>query len=398
MNRPLPEDPMVRSLIKSAKNSKLSRRGFLAGTGGTALTAALWTAGGTSTLALAGCAPSDQLIWVNWDLYLDLDDDGSYPTLERFTQETGIQVNYRNQIDGNQSWFATVREELSLGQYIEADIVTPTEWMCARWVRLNYALPFNEANIPNKKNLVSTLQNPDFDPGRKYTLPWQAGFAGIAWDSERVGPLKTVDDLWKPELKGRVVVLDEMRDTMGVIMMGQGTDITKFTSDQFYNALEFFKGKIVDGHIANVKGNAYKTDLEDGSAFAVIGWSGDITQINFENETEKFKFVFPESGATLWNDTMMIPIASPRQEQAEKLMNYYYQPDVAAEVAAYVNYVTPVVGAQEEMLKIDPDLAEDELIFPSDETLAKTQVFRTLSDAEEAEFVAEFEEVLALAV
>lgn len=394
VNRSLPEDPMVRDLIKAAKNSKVSRRGFLAGTGGTALTAAMLTAGGASTLALAGCAPSDRLIWVNWDLYLDTDDDGNYPTLDRFTEQTGIEVDYRNTIDGNNSWFATVREQLQLGQYIEADIVTPTEWMCARWVRLNYALPFNEANIPNKANLTPSLQNPDFDPGRKYTLPWQAGFAGIAWNSELTGDLRTVDDLWKPELKGRVVVLDEMRDTMGVIMMSQGTDITSFTSDQFYNALDLFESKVNEGHIANVKGNAYKNDLQDGVALAVIGWSGDITQINYEGETEKFKFAFPESGATLWNDSMMIPIGSPRQEQAEALMNYYYDPAVAAEVAAWVNYVTPVEGAYEEAIAIDPELAENQLIFPNAETLAQTQVFRTLSDAEESEFQAAFQGVL----
>jgi spermidine/putrescine transport system substrate-binding protein len=395
MNRPLPEDPMVRNIVRNIKKAQVSRRGFLAGAGGAATTAALWATGGATALSLAGCAPSDELIWVNWDLYLDTDDDGNYPTLEKFTSETGIEVNYRNTIDGNNSWFATVREELALGQYIEADIVTPTEWMCARWVRSNYCLPFNEANIPNKKNLTASLQNPDFDPGRKYTLPWQAGFAGLAWNSELTGDVLTLDDLWAPGLKGRVVVLDEMRDTMGVIMMSQGTDITSFTADEFNNALELFESKVRDGHIANVKGNAYKNDLQDGVALAVIGWSGDITQINYEGETDKFKFAFPDSGATLWNDTMMIPIGSPRQEQAEALMNYYYQPEVAAEVAAWVNYVTPVNGAYEAALEIDAELAENQLIFPNEETLAKTQVFRTLTDAENSEFEDAFQAVLA---
>ena len=392
-NRPLPEDPMVRNLIKAAQKTKVSRRGFLAGSGGTALSAALITAGGAT--ALTGCAPSDRLIWMNWDLYLDQDDDGNYPTLDRFTEQTGIEVDYKNVIDDNNTWFSTVREQLSLGQYIEADIVTPTEWMCSRWVQLGYCLPFDEANMPNKANLAPSLANPDFDPGRKYTLPWQAGFAGLGWNSEEVGDLKTLDDLWAPELKGRVVVLSEMRDTMGVIMMSQGTDITKFTSDQFYDALDLFASKVSEGHIANVKGNAYKNDLQDRIALAVIGWSGDITQINFESDTDIFKFAFPESGATLWNDSMMIPIETPRKAEAEALMNYYYDPAVAAEVAAWVNYVTPVVGAYEEAIKIDPELAENQLIFPNEETLSQTQVFRTLSDAEEMEFQAAFQGVLA---
>jgi spermidine/putrescine transport system substrate-binding protein len=395
MNRPLPEDPMVRQLIKAAKNTKVSRRGFLAGTGGAATTAALATAGGASTLALAGCAPSDSLVWVNWELYLDQDDEGNYPSLERFQEESGINVTYRTDIDDNNTWFATVRDQLELGQYIDADIVTPTEWMAARFVNKGYALKLNEANIPNKANLAPALANPGHDPGRQYTLPWQGGFAGLCWNNERVdGELRTLDDLFDKAEKGKIVVLSEMRDTMGVFMMAQGTDITKFTADEFYTALEELERRVQDGYIRNFLGNAYKEELVNGDIHALIGWSGDMTQLNFEQETERFQFAFPESGATLWNDTMLIPIESPRQAEAEALMNYYYDPAVAAEVAAWVNYVTPVVGAKEAAIEIDPELAENELIFPSEETLAKTQAFRSLTDEEDAEFQAAFQELI----
>jgi spermidine/putrescine transport system substrate-binding protein len=395
MNRPLPEDPMVRQLIKAAKNTKVSRRGFLAGAGGTATTAALMTAGGASTLALSGCAASDAVIWVNWELYLDQDDDGSYPTLERFQEETGIKVTYRTDIDDNNTWFATVRDQLELGQYIDADIVTPTEWMAARWIQSGYASKLNEANIPNKKNLAPALANPSHDPGRQYSLPWQGGFAGLCWNNERVeGELRTLDDMFDKVEKGKIVVLSEMRDTMGVFMMAQGTDITKFTRDDFYNALDALEQRVKDGFIRNFLGNAYKEELINGDVHALIGWSGDMTQLNFENETERFEFAFPESGATLWNDTMMIPIESPRQAEAEALMNYYYDPVVAAEVAAWVNYVTPVVGAREAVIDIDPELADEELIFPSEETLSKTQAFRALTDDEDAEFQAAFQALI----
>ena len=395
MNRPLPEDPMVRQLIKAAKNTKVSRRGFLAGAGGTATTAALMTAGGASTLALSGCTSSDAVVWVNWELYLDQDDDGSYPTLERFQSETGIDVVYRTDIDDNNTWFATVRDQLELGQYIDADIVTPTEWMAARWIQNGYASKLNEANIPNKKNLAPALANPSHDPGREYSLPWQGGFAGLCWNNERVdGELRTLDDMFEKVEKGKVVVLSEMRDTMGVFMMAQGTDITRFTRDDFYNALDALEQRVADGFIRNFLGNAYKEELINGDVHALIGWSGDMTQLNFENDTERFEFAFPESGATLWNDTMMIPIESPRQAEAEALMNYYYDPVVAAEVAAWVNYVTPVVGAREAVLDIDPELADEELIFPSEETLAKTQAFRALTDEEDAEFQAAFQALI----
>lgn len=395
MNRPLPEDPMVRQLVQAARNTKVSRRGFLAGAGGTATTAALLTAGGASTLALSGCAPSDSVVWVNWELYLDQDDDGSYPTLERFQDEFGINVTYRTDIDDNNTWFATVRDQLELGQYIDADIVTPTEWMAARWVQNGYASKLNEANIPNKVNLTPALANPGHDPGRQYSLPWQGGFAGLCWNNERVdGELRTLDDMFEKVEKGKIVVLSEMRDTMGVFMMAQGADITSFTRDDFYNALEELERRVNDGFIRNFLGNAYKEELVNGDVHALIGWSGDMTQLNFENETERFQFAFPESGATLWNDTMMIPIESPRQAEAEALMNYYYDPVVAAEVAAWVNYVTPVVGAKEAALEIDPELAENELIFPSEATLAQTQSFRALTDEEDAEFQAAFQALI----
>ena len=395
MNRPLPEDPMVRQLIKAAKNTKVSRRGFLAGTGGAATTAALMTAGGASTLALSGCAPSDSLVWVNWELYLDQDDEGNYTSLDRFQEQTGINVTYRTDIDDNNTWFATVRDQLELGQYIEADIVTPTEWMAARFVNNGYAMKFNEANIPNKANLAPALANPGHDPGRQYSLPWQGGFAGLCWNNERVdGELRTLDDMFEKVEKGKIVVLSEMRDTMGVFMMAQGTDITKFTSDEFYSALEELERRVNDGFIRNFLGNAYKEELVNGDIHALIGWSGDMTQLNFENETERFQFAFPESGATLWNDTMLIPIESPRQAEAEALMNYYYDPVIAAEVAAWVNYVTPVVGAKEAAMDIDPELAENELIFPTEATLAKSQSFRTLTDEEDAEFQAAFQALI----
>ncbi len=397
MNRPLPEDPMVRSLIRAAKSSNVSRRGFLAGAGGTALTAALWTAGGASTLALAGCAPTDQLNWSNWPLYMDEDDDGNYPTLERFQEESGISVNYMVDYDDNNTYFAKVRDQLQLGQDIGADIVTPTEWMAARWGQLGFVQELNEANIPNKVNVIDSLANPDWDPGRKKSLPWQGGFAGIAYNTEQVGEIRSVEDLWAPELKGRVVVLSEMRDTMGILMMANGVDIAgDWGADEFNGALDVLRAQVEAGQIRNVRGNSYTEDLVNEDALVAIGWSGDITAINFEqgfDDGGKWKFIFPDSGATIWNDTMIVPIASERKEKAEALMNYYYQPEVAAEVAAWVNYVTPVKGAYEAAMELDPELAENKMIFPDEATLSQVKAFRTLTSDEDNEYQAAFQAI-----
>lgn len=399
MNRPLPEDPMVRSLVKMARKSQLSRRSFLAGAGGGAVALGLSACAADSELVAAEdiSATDKTLNWSNWTLYLDQDDDANYPTLMRFEQESGITVNYREDYDDNNTYYAKVRDQLQLGQDIGADIVTPTEWMAARWGQLGFVQELNEANIPNKANVVDSLANPDWDPGRMKSLPWQGGFAGIAYNVDEVGEIRSVEDLWAPEFRGRVVVLSEMRDTMGILMMANGVDISgDWGADEYNAALDVLREQVESGQIRNVKGNSYKEDLVSEDALVAIAWSGDITQINFENDYddgEKWKFVIPDSGATIWNDTMVVPIGSPRKTNAETLMNYYYQPEVAAEVAAWVNFVTPVKGAYEAAMEIDPELAENKMIFPDDATLSQVKAFRTLTSDEDNEYQAAFQAI-----
>jgi spermidine/putrescine transport system substrate-binding protein len=342
-------------------------------------------------------ATDKTLNWSNWPFYIDEDDDGNYPTLDRFQEQTGIAVNYMVDYDDNNTYYAKVRDQLQLGQDIGADIVVPTEWMAARWGQMGFVQELNEANVPNKVNVVDSLANPDWDPGRKKSLPWQGGFAGLAYNVDKVGEIRTVEDLWAPELKGRVVVLSEMRDTVGILMMANGVDISSdWGANEFNKALDVLREQVEAGQIRNVRGNSYTEDLVNEDALVAIGWSGDITLINYENgydDGEKWKFVFPESGATIWNDTMVVPIGSPRKANAEALMNYYYEPEVAAEVAAWVNYVTPVKGAYEAAMDIDPDLAENKLIFPDAATLAQAKAFRTLSSDEDNEFQAAFQAI-----
>jgi len=399
MNRPLPEDPMIRSLIQQAKRAQVSRRAMLAGTGAgataLALAACSTDAGNQLSPAEDGSADDPTLNWANWPFYIDEDDDGNFPTLVRFQEQTGIDVNYLITVDDNNSYFATVRDQLALGQDIGADTVCLTDWMVNRWIQLGYTQELNKDNIPNAANLVESLQNPAFDPGRVHSLPWQSGFAGIAYNVEEVGEIRSVSDLWNPEFAGRVSVLSEMRDTIGLIMLENGVDISSdFSSDDFNAALDILREQVESGQIRNVRGNSYTEDLVNNDALVAIGWSGDITLLNFEEGYEKWKFVLPEAGATLWSDNFMVPIGSPRKANAEALMNYYYEPEIAAEVAAWVNYITPVEGAQEAAIAIDPELAENQLIFPNADTLAQSSVFRGLSAQEENEFQAAFQAIL----
>jgi spermidine/putrescine transport system substrate-binding protein len=404
---PRPIDPRVRALVEA----RLSRRSVLLGAAGLGALAACGTGsspsgGGGGTAAPSGPAkPSpaadrsdtEKVVnWANWTLYLDYDEKTKkYPTLEAFQKESGLKATYAEDIDDNDTYYGKIQGQLKNGQDIGKDIIVFTDWMAARCIRAGYAQQLDEANVPNAKNILADLQNVDFDPGRKYSLAWQGGFGVLAWNKAKVpGGLKNVSDLWKPELKGRVEVLSEMRDTVGLIMLEQGVDISgQFTGDQFQAGLDELEKHISSGQIRQVKGNSYKEDLISGDALAVIGWSGDIFQINAEND-DKWGFALPEAGGTIWSDNMLVPVGSPHKKNAEKVMNYYYDPKVAAEVAAYVNYICPVQGAQEEMKKIDPELAESPWIFPDEQTLTKAKGFRTLTPDEETRYSEAFQKVI----
>ncbi len=398
--RPLPQDPMIRSLIAQARRSQVSRRTLLAGAGAgaSALALAACSTGGAQAkpTPAADTSSSDKTLnWANWAAYIDEDDSGAYPTLEAFTAETGIEVNYEVAVDDNNTYYGKVKDQLALGQDIGADAVCLTDWMISRWIRLGYAQELDHANIPNLANLAPALRDPDFDAGRKFSLPWQGGFAGICWNTEAIpGGLESVEDLWNSELKGRVGVLSEMRDTMGLIMLQNGVDIAGDWGDaEFDAAIDQLTEQVESGQVRNIKGNSYLEDLKSEDTLAAICWSGDITVINAE-AGDKWQFAIPTAGGTLWNDNFLVPIGSTRKTNAETLMNYYYEPEVAAEVAAWVNYITPVVGAKEAAAAIDPELAENPLIFPDEAFLEQAHIFRTLSGAEEQKYQAAFQAIL----
>ncbi|MBF6672933.1 spermidine/putrescine ABC transporter substrate-binding protein [Glutamicibacter halophytocola] len=401
--RRLPQDPQIRALVQAMGQRSFSRRSVLSTAGVLGLTgllAACGTGGSSGTkseVSVTDISESDPSVnWANWTLYLDYDDKKkTYPTLDAFTKKTGIKVNYAEDIDGNDSYYGKVQGQLKSGQDIGQDIITLTDWMAGRLIRQGYTQELNLDNIPNSANLLPTLQNVDFDPGRKHSLTWQTGYAGIAWNKKAFPKgLKSVEDLWDPALKGRVTVLDEMRDTMGLLMLQNGVDIAgQWGETEFGAAADVLRQNIDNGQIRQVKGNSYKQDFISGDAIAGIVWSGDLVQMNFEND-DQWEFVIPEAGGTLWSDNLMVPVASPRKANAEKLMDFYYDPAVAAEVAAYVNYICPVLGAKEEMEKIDPELVGNPLIFPTDEDLANAHVFRSLDGEEESTLGSQFQEAI----
>ena len=394
-------------LSQAIGQAQASRRGVLAGAAGLALAGLLTACGtkGANSSATASLAPATDLSdteklvrWANWTLYLDYDDKAkNYPTLQQFKKSSGLEVKYVEDIDSNDSYYGKVQSQLAAGQDIGQDLIVLTDWMTERVMRLGYAQELDHANIPNIKNLLPALKDVRFDPGRTKSLTWQSGYTGLVWNKEAFPKgLRNVEDLWSPELKGRVTLLDEMRDTIPILLLDQGIDIAgQWGQDEFAGALEVLDENIQNGQIRQVKGNSYKQDLISGDALAGIAYSGDITQLNYE-EGNKWEFIMPERGGLIWSDNFTVPIGATHKKNAEKLMDFYYQPDVAAEVAAYVNYLCPVVGAQQEMEKIDPDLVNDPLIFPTAEFLNNASTERELSVEEENDFQNQFQEVIGV--
>ena len=402
-------DPAMRQLASLARSS-MSRRQLLGGAGA-----------GLAALGLAACAPpappsggkaavklpvdksatEKTVAWANWTAYLDYDEEAkNYPTLEQFIKSSGITASYTEDIDDNDSYISKVKPQLQATppQDINRDIITLTDWMANRVIRDQLVQPLDIIRMPNVARMLEPLKDVSFDPGRQYSITWQSGFAGIGYDKSKVGrEIKSIADLWAPDLKGKVTVLSEFRDTIGLIMQSQGVDISgDFTKDQVTKAMDEITKRVADGSIRRIKGNSYMEDLKSGNAIAGIVWSGDMYILRAETENENWEFIIPDSGGTLWSDNMMIPITSTHRKNAMALMNYYYQPDVAAQVAAFVNYVCPVQGAQEEMDKIDPKLAESPLIFPTEQWIKekKIQGFRALEPQEDADYSAMWAKVV----
>ena len=375
---------------KSILGAMVSRRGVLAGAGGLGAAGLLAACGGGSDSADS----ANSVRWGNWPLYLDYDEETKkYPTLEKFQEQTGITAQYFEDYNDNDEFYGKVQAQLKLGEDIGYDVVTPTDWMAARWIRLGYTQKFDAANIPNKSNILDSLASPSFDPNREQSLTWQGIMAGFGWNTEKNPKgIRTLEELFAPQNKGKIVVLSEMRDTIGIILLAQGVNLQTVTEDQYMNAVDYMTKQISDGWIRGVKGNEYAEDLTSGDATAVIGWSGDMFILKAENEG-KFDFAIPESGGTISGDNLMIPsTASPEgKANAEKLINFYYDPAIAAEVAAYVNYVCPVKGAQAEMEKIAPELASSPFIFPDDAMSKRLNVFRSLTPAEETSWTEAFQ-------
>ena len=394
--------------IETRLAAGLTRRRFLQGTaltGFSAFVAACSTGGtgnatpeaSTAESAAAPSAseggaaetPSAELNFANWPLYIDTDDNDAtkHKTLEDFTAKYGTVVNYSEVINANDEFFGTIRPALEGGQDTAWDIVVLTDWMAGRLIRLGWVETFNLANMPNKvADMQDVYKGVDFDPTDDHHAPWQSGMTGLGYDSAVTGDLTSLSSLWTddPRWKGKVTFLNEMRDAIGLTLLHLGKDPGQASLDDLDLAVAEIQKAVDGGVVRSFTGNEYAEDLVSGNVVLAMAWSGDVVAKQAEKETLVWQL--PDEGGMLWTDNMLIPKGAAHKYTAELLIDFVYDPGIAAQIAAWVNYVTPVKGAKEVLAATDPDLANSPLIFPSADVLAKVKIFKTLAEGEETTF------------
>jgi len=386
----MPHDDLDGIVERMLDGSEHSRRQFirhLAGAGlligpGSAFLAACGGVKGESSGKKASVVanhpkvPIGDWTFSNWPLYIDKS------VLKSFDKKYGGHVKYVEDINDNFEFFGKVRQQLQAKRPIGRDIVTLTDYMAARWVRDGFVTAIDKKNVPNAKNLVSSLQSINYDPHRNFTLPWQSGAIGIGYDPRKTGrKLHSIKDFFDPKFKGRVSFLSEPYDSAGMVMLMDGVNSTNAKLDQIMTAIDKIEKAQKAGQIRRFTGNDYTTDLTKGNLWVAMAYSGDLTGLQADNP--HLEFVYPDEGSMVFTDNMMIPAKAAHPYAAETMMNYVYDPAVAAKLASYITYISPVEGAAEIIRKTDPKLADSPLIFPSEALRKKFHPYPNLSPADE---------------
>ncbi|MEU2224664.1 spermidine/putrescine ABC transporter substrate-binding protein [Streptomyces sp. NPDC018347] len=379
-----------RSLLRATAGGALATGG-LGALGGCGIPAAGKTRGGTS--AQDHSAREKVVNFSNWTEYIDVDDSGKrHPTLDTFRERTGIRVGYTEDINDNNEFFGKIKPQLAAGQDTGRDLIVLTDWLAARLIRLGWVQKLDVSNLPHAyTNLSPQFRDPDWDPGRAYSYPWQGISTVIAYNKKALDGIEvtSVSDLLdNPKLKGRVGFLSEMRDSMGMTLLDMGKDPARFSGDDFDAAIARLQKAVDKGQIRRFTGNDYTSDLTKGDLAACVAWAGDIVQL--KADSPDVGFVIPDSGYMTSTDNLCVPNKARHKTNAERLIDFYYEPAQAAALAAYINYVTPVDGVKPYLAKIDQDAADNPLIVPDQAMQAKSHAFRSLSQKEETAYEEKF--------
>ncbi len=331
--------------------------------------------------------PSGSLTISNWPLYID---KGTVPAFEK---ATGVSVKYIEDINSNEEFFNKMQPLLREGESGDRSIFVLADYMVSKMHQLGYLQEFDKSALPNvEKNLSASLRHPPFDPNRDYTAPWQSGMTGIIVNKESAPDVHSICDLFNPKYKGKVDFLNEVRESVPLVMKCEGKDPEKATEADWMQAIEKIKQAAESGQIRRFTGNDYARDLTSGDAVAVIGWSGDAVQLQEDNANLEWRM--PTEGCMLWSEDMVIPVGAPNPTAAEAWINYVYDPAVQANIAEYVNYVTPVEGVKPILAKRNPKLGNNQLIFPSASFTKNCSPTPPLEGEEEQNVIKAFDSVL----
>ncbi|MDP9135361.1 MAG: spermidine/putrescine ABC transporter substrate-binding protein [Actinomycetota bacterium] len=320
--------------------------------------------GGEAEVAESGPVRGDLTI-SNWPGYMD---QGSRNTVAEFEQETGVEVDYVEDVNDNAEFFGKLQPQLQDGKSGGRSIFVVTDWMAKQMYDLGYLQELDHATLPTVfDNLLPTLQSPEFDPERKFSVPWQSGLTGLMVNKAEAPDVKSVNDLFDPRYKGKVTVLTELRDTIPLMLKADGVDPAQASKQQWLDAIEKLADAVDSGQLRRFTGNDYTQDLSNGNVVAAIGWSGDTSLV----ENPDVEWRMPTQGCILWSDNMVIPKGAPNTPAALEWMNFAYQPRVQADISEYVQYVTPVTGVKEVFQQEGKsELADNPLIFPSEQFTA----------------------------
>ncbi len=320
--------------------------------------------GGEATTAEGGPV-SGQLTISNWPGYID---PGKNGTVAEFEDKTGVSVDYIEDVNENESFFGKMQPLLEQGESGGRSIFVVADYMAKQMHDLGYLQNINHSDLPTVfETLSPSLRSPAFDPKREFSVPWQSGMTGIWVDTSKAPEIHSINDLFDPKYKGKVTMLGELRETVPLTMLAEGIDPGEATNQDWLNAIDRIKAAADSGQIRHFTGNEYTEDLTAGNIVAAIGWSGDASLI--ENENAEWRM--PTEGCTLWSENMVIPVGAPNTAAALGWMDFVYQPKVAADITEYVLYVSPVDGVKELLEKRNPELAKDQLVFPSEQFTRK---------------------------
>ena len=315
----------------------------------------------------------------NWPLYMA---DGF---VAAFQTASGITVDYKEDFNDNEQWFAKNKEPLSRKQDIGADLAVPTTFMAVRLQNLKWLNEISDAGVPNKKNLRPDLLEASVDPGRKYTAPYMSGLVGLAYNRAATGrDIKTIDDMWDPAFKGKVSMFSDSQDGLGMIMLSQGGSPTDPNTESVQKAVDLVREQKDKGQIRRFTGNDYADDLAAGNIAVAQAYSGDVVQLQADNPD--LEFIVPESGGTTFVDTMVIPYTTKNQKAAEAWINYVYDRANYAKLVAFVQYVPVLSDMTEELDKVDPEAAKNPLINPPKDVLDKVKGWAPLTDEQTQEY------------